>query len=256
LARITRSGATARFPALVEHIRRRPSVTTRAQPLRVWIARKGTHTRWHYDGNSLQVVNVQVRGRKRVSLISPQTPLPTFGLGQGARAGYAEISEIRTPVTFGVCEIGAGDMIFIPQHWYHSVVSLDDENLNINWVWTDTELLMRSQTPAAVREREYIAGMYLLGNVLRRFGYVPSWHDYVEAYGGQVGFGLTRELYNSVSAVAIVKRLVVELARALADGPHRRRNQQRELELNEGVRRSAYDYFQKASLATGNTVDD
>ena len=81
-------------------------------------------------------------------------------------------------------------MIFIPQHWYHSVVSLDDENLNINWVWTHTELLM------GLRPRQRFAN----GNTspawtrwetrTRRLGYVASWQEYVDTYGGAMRSGL------------------------------------------------------------------
>lgn len=234
------------MPSFVKFVKSRHSVVTRRQSMRLWISRKGTQTRWHYDGNSLQVLNVQVAGRKRFSLISPETPLTCFGFGQGARTAYADVSEIDTPIRFGVCEIASGDMIFIPQHWFHSVVSLQDENLNVNWVWTDTELLMASDTLMAIREREYLATLYVLGTWLRRLGRTPSCQEYLETYGGVMNFELTRKLYQSVSGAVIGKRCLLELSRTLADKRYRRKNQVRELEINEGVRRSAYDYFQKA----------
>jgi Cupin-like domain len=232
-------------PSLIDFLRGRSSVSTRRQSMRVWISGKGTQTRWHYDGNSLQVANIQVRGRKRFSLISPETPLTCFGFGQSARRGYIDLSEINIPVNFTICEIMAGDMIFIPQHWYHSVLSLDRENLNINWVWTDKELLMASSSLTAIREREYLATLYLLGTWLRRLGYSASWMDYLRMYGGMMDFALTRELCQSVPKRAIARRVLLEFSHALTDSRYRRLNQKKELELNKGVRRSAYDFFHK-----------
>jgi len=233
-------------PLLIKHVKSRRSVITRAQPLRLWVSRKGTHTRWHYDGNSLQVFNVQVRGRKQFSLISPDTPLSCFGFSYGAHAGYAHVFDIDAPARFAVCQISSGDMLFIPQHWFHYVLSLEDENVNINWVWTDAELLKTAHTRTAKRERERVAVLYALAIWLRRLGYTPPWLESLDSYGGAANFALTRELYNSVSSGAIAKRWLLEFSKTLADRRYRRENKRREMELNEGVPRSAYDYLRKA----------
>jgi hypothetical protein len=235
-------------PLLFKHVKGRRSVITRAQSVRLWVSRKGTHTRWHYDGNSLQVFNVQVRGRKRFSLISPHTPLTCFGFSYGAHAGYTNVFDIDAPTRFAVCEISSGDMLFIPQHWFHYVVSLEDVNLNINWVWTDTELLKSADTRTAKRERERIAVLYALATWLRRLGYSTSLLESLDTYGGAPDFALARELYNSVSSLAIAKRWLLEFSRGLADRRCKRENKRRELDLNEGVPRSAYDYLHKAEI--------
>lgn len=235
-------------PRLLEYVKSRRSVIRRAQSLRLWVSGKDVHTRWHYDGNSLQGFNVQVRGRKRFSLISPETPLTCFGFSHGAHAGYTNVFDIDAPTKFGICEISSGDMIFIPHHWFHYVVSLDDENLNVNWVWTDAELLMAADTRTAIRERERIAVLYTLANWLRRLGYSPPWLESLDTYGGATNFALTRELHKSVCSVAIAKRWLLEFSKTLADRRHRGENKQRELELNDGVPRGACDHLHKAEV--------
>jgi hypothetical protein len=239
-----------RVPPLVDYIARNRPVSTRAESVRVWISRRGTRTRWHYDGNSLQVFNVQVRGRKRWSLISPDTPLPTMGFGQGARTAYVDVADLRMPIVFTVCEAEAGDLLFVPQHWYHAVESLADDNLNINWVWTDRALLMASDTRTAVREREHMVTLHRLGTWLQRLGYSPAFLPYVETYGGAPDFAVARELGQSVSTAAVARRLLLELWYSAAGARHRRLNQARELQLNDGVRRSALDYFLKPAPHT------
>jgi cupin-like protein len=240
--RLTRQCET---PTFLSAVWTRTTVATRARAMRLWISRRGTHTRWHYDGNSLHVANVQVRGRKRFHLISPDTPLTCFAFSHGARAGYTPIFEIDTCIHFAVCDITAGDMIFIPQHWSHYVVSLDEDNINVNWVWTDTELLKQSASPAAIRERECVAVMYLLERGLRILGRSSPSSMYLESYGGSKDFELARGIFKSLPVTAVLRRCLVELSRMRTDRRYRRRMQEQELAVNEGIRRNAYDYFHK-----------
>ena len=43
--------------------------------VRVWFNPAGHMTPWHYDGHSLHVFNLQLKGKKRWTIVSPDTPL-------------------------------------------------------------------------------------------------------------------------------------------------------------------------------------
>lgn len=93
----------------------------------LWIGPRGTVTPWHHDlTNNLLL---QIRGRKRVSLVSSaQTGLMRnhrhcFSLF-GGDAGFSAAPEQERPRAMEV-EIGPGDILFIPVGWWHHVTGLE-----------------------------------------------------------------------------------------------------------------------------------
>ena len=92
-----------------------------------WLGPKGTITPWHHDlTNNLLV---QIRGRKRVTLASvTQTPLmqnfhhcySSFG----GMAGLDHLPPAERPKTLS-CDLGPGDILFIPIGWWHHVEGLE-----------------------------------------------------------------------------------------------------------------------------------
>lgn len=92
-----------------------------------WLGPRGTITPWHHDlTNNLLV---QIRGRKRVTLASPsQTPRMRNHThcysGFGGEADLSHLSDADRPRTV-TCEIGPGDILFLPIGWWHHVEALD-----------------------------------------------------------------------------------------------------------------------------------
>src|SRR5262249_9050353 len=73
---VSMRAAAIREPALVSESRKRRPPRERKRATRLWMSDKGSHTPWHYDGNCVDIFNVQVTGRKRFTLVSPDTPIP------------------------------------------------------------------------------------------------------------------------------------------------------------------------------------
>ena len=124
-----------KIPEIVKRVLNLPEVSLRALPFRIFMQPKGNHTLPHYDGNSLCGFNLQIAGRKKWTITSPQTPLPTSPfnfLGSVHRDfQYSECTH-----TYYEFETVPGDLLFLPRYWFHEVVSLEEFNLNLNWVFT------------------------------------------------------------------------------------------------------------------------
>jgi len=104
-----------------------------------WMGPKGTITPWHHD--LTQNFLLQVRGTKRVTLAAPEeTPrmrnhLHCFSQW-GTRTDFS--GEPDAPHTLQ-CDIGPGDMLFLPVGWWHHVEAL---SMTIgmsftNFVWSN-----------------------------------------------------------------------------------------------------------------------
>ncbi|HEX6244268.1 MAG TPA: cupin-like domain-containing protein [Polyangiales bacterium] len=210
-------------PRLVEDLRQLQAPLERARSRRLWMSAGGERTPWHYDGNSLEIFNAQVVGRKRFTLVSPHTPidLGAFSLlGRKPEAMPEELlSEAHDYTSF---ELRAGELLYLPRHWFHFVESLDSFNANVNWVWTD----LRSgslDNPVSRRELELVAGLYPLFALERRlvaFGralglprlrvqhYSP---EYTAAYGGARDFEVPRSFLRQRGPLRALRALLREL---------------------------------------------
>lgn len=144
------------LPEIVDKAIDCDDVFARQLVMRIWVHQQNNISSWHYDANMVSVFNVQVTGRKKWDLISPETPLTcypytTFAIldGQGDAVFH---NKIYTRFT-----LNQGDMLFIPPLWFHQVEACEPENINLNWVFTKRETQTVSKTFKRDFERYYIA---------------------------------------------------------------------------------------------------
>jgi hypothetical protein len=108
---------------------------------KLWLGSAGTRSGWHYD--SCDNFLAQVIGSKHVLLGSPHEPAVFY-----PRASTINNSEVdadapdleRFPkyatTTLYEAVLNAGDIIYMPAGWWHSLRSLEP-SVNVNWVFGD-----------------------------------------------------------------------------------------------------------------------
>jgi hypothetical protein len=242
--------ADYQVPSFQQRLHEAHQTLRRENSARLWIAARGTRTRWHYDGNGVNGFNVQVKGGKRFFLVSPETPLPCASFSFFCRAGYDEPERVLgANYNFAAVELHEGDMLFLPQQWAHYVESLDDFNANINWVWSDVTSYP-VDAAGCLRERECVACLGWVTRVLDRLGFEKLWLvNYIRNYGGLRDFELARQFAKSTPLPKLLARLTTELL-GLVHGPWTSQKlRAAEMTLNGGVRRNALDFFQKSPKA-------
>lgn len=135
-------------PDVVDQLMDPEQAFLRDNCVRIWFNPGGHITPWHYDGHSLHVFNLQLKGKKRWTIVAPETPLPCTPFSHTVVTKRPRLDNKRL-LTFDLDE---GDMLFLPRYWYHYVESMGEMNINVNWV------LMPKQSPApsatATREAE------------------------------------------------------------------------------------------------------
>lgn len=161
-------------PRLVRQVLASDKVCVRAKPMRLWAHPRGHYTLFHYDGNSLDSFNLQLQGRKKWRVVSPQTPLPLvpFGLPSVVSRSF---HPSPSRYDFAQFELSPGEMLYLPRYWSHDVESMEDLNLNVNWVWTPRA---PSFSVIGRREAELLA-LRQAFPILERIG-----HDHLVDYGG------------------------------------------------------------------------
>ena len=93
--------------------------------LRVWKHNAKNLTRWHYDGNGADLLNISLQGKKRFYLAPPNS-LPVYPLTNIAwKYDFQDTHQV---------EIQPGDMLFLPAYWFHKVLTLEDNTININYM--------------------------------------------------------------------------------------------------------------------------
>ncbi len=137
------------------HWRRLETDLSLERPIRFWRASEGHTTPWHYDGNALDVVNIQLSGAKHFTLVSPDHELPWIRFLPISTLAYEDARAPTAQVT-----LEGGDLIFIPRFWSHLVRGVDETSYNINWVWTDSAFA--ADSVVAAREAERLAAISLL----------------------------------------------------------------------------------------------
>jgi len=137
---------------------------------KLWLQPAGNLTPFHFDGNSLCGLNLQLLGRKRWTIVSPETPLPmlTFSHWARTRKNFEPKSSRYKTTTFVT---QPGDLLFTPRYWCHRVEALEPTNANLNWVYTPS--LPDSTTTLGRREFEMV-GLIRDFPTARRLGLLAS----------------------------------------------------------------------------------
>ncbi|MFZ0485901.1 MAG: cupin-like domain-containing protein [Arenicellales bacterium] len=185
------------------------------RPLRFWQAEGGHQTPWHYDGNALDVVNVQLAGSKRFTLAPPNRELPWIRFLPVSTLAYDDADVPMQQVI-----LNAGDLIFIPRFWSHRVQALETVNRNVNWVWTDSEFT--ADSAVAVREAERLAAVRKLdeSGSLDRFltDYeAKSLRQELHSFAGRQNVNLVSRMLGTVAPARVDARIDIELANESTD---------------------------------------
>jgi hypothetical protein len=216
---------------------------------RLWTSSSRTFTAWHYDGHSLDGLNCSVLGRKRWTLVSPETPLPWFAFSQASRKGNEPLDDSeKRDLNWSQFELAAGDLLLLPRHWFHHVQSLADWNVNLNWTWTDRSVPLNTKT--SIREIEMVALRYCISRLRSPYVRKASKSNYVESYGGAENFEMAREFLARTGYLRLIPRLFMELG-AMPSRRTLRKSRQMRTALNDGVPRSAGDYWVKKRQRAG-----
>lgn len=89
---------------------------------RFWEHNRGHVTRWHYDGDGVQVINICLSGSKKFDFSPPSSAI-TFP--------FTHIAMLEPTVIQSVV-INKGDILFFPSFWYHRVTCLQDDTITYN----------------------------------------------------------------------------------------------------------------------------
>ena len=89
---------------------------------RFWDHNRGHVTRWHFDGDGVQVLNICLTGSKLFEFASPGTVpfIPFTNL------------PLASPKTEQRTIIHPGDVLFFPSFWFHKVTCLEDSTITYN----------------------------------------------------------------------------------------------------------------------------
>ncbi len=237
-------------PAILSHLQRTCELQFREHPVRVWIAGRKTRSGWHYDGNSLDSLNVQVKGRKRFALLSPETPLGCYAFDSLVlRQMYAGTRLLNAHHDYTIFDLAAGDMLFLPRYWFHTVESQHDVNINLNWVWTDLDTAA-GPSRTATRERECVAVRLWVRRTIDRLRcrQIPRG---LAQYGNSEGIEVPDRFYRETPSHRLLLRAALELATIPPGWIARRRKRRMERELHGGVKRTRDDYFKRSEPAGG-----
>lgn len=135
-------------PAIVDELMDPDSAFLRENCVRIWFNPLGHITPWHYDGHSLHVFNLQLKGKKRWTIVAPETPL---GCTPFSHTVVTKRPSLKGKRVYQF-DLDDGDMLFLPRYWYHYVESLGEMNINVNWVLMPKAQPVASAT--ATREAE------------------------------------------------------------------------------------------------------
>ncbi len=185
------------------------------RPVRFWDSPKGHKTPWHYDGNALEVINVQLTGSKRFTLTSPDHELPYVRFQPISSLAYEDATAPALEVT-----LQAGDLIYVPRFWSHRVQALGESNRNVNWVWTDSQFM--ADSCVARREAERLAAVRKLDETGKLEALLtPHEAEYLRyeagAFGGSQHASLTARMQDHLTPSRVEERIEIELANKPAD---------------------------------------
>ncbi len=132
-------------PDIINELLDFADVFPRNELMRIWAHPQGNVSSWHYDANMVNVFNVQITGRKEWFLVSPETPLDCYPFTSFAIMDNNDEKIFKDKIYTHVI-LNQGDMLYIPPLWFHKVISLEKENLNLNWIFTKRKTNVVSKT--------------------------------------------------------------------------------------------------------------
>ena len=144
-------GSDYEVPGLVNDLLDRGCTFPPEKGTRIWLNSKNNVSHWHYDSNIECVFNAQVKGFKEWTLVSPRTPLACYPF-----SNFAIVEDHRKSLRdkhYTTFVLNQGDMLYVPPLWFHRVKGLDEENINLNWVFTKRKTRVSSKTLAREIER-------------------------------------------------------------------------------------------------------
>lgn len=111
-----------------------------------WLSPEGTRSWLHYDSGGVHNLNVQIMGRKRVTLFSPNElhrlypfPLRSSRAFNFSRVNVEEPDYTKYPLFADAAHmegvLGPGDCLFLPAFWFHTFKGEGELNSNINFWW-------------------------------------------------------------------------------------------------------------------------
>ena len=188
-------------PPLVDRLMNPKEAFLRENCVRVWFNPRGHVTPWHYDGHSLHVFNLQLKGQKRWTIIAPETPPICTPFSHTTLFKHVSLDGKR----HYQFDLNEGDMLFLPRYWFHYVESEGEMNINVNWV------LMPKSQPAATRTAKREAEMMWLKQRLEPV--LPGQaRRTVKTYAGK-GHEAVSAITDHVSSASALRRAIIELSR-------------------------------------------
>jgi lysine-specific demethylase 8 len=112
-----------------------------------WFSGPGVRTWLHYDNNGCHNLNAQITGEKECLLFAPAEidrlyPFSPDGPNPAHNCSAVDVEapDLEKFPAFGGAralraELAAGDLLFIPAWWSHTVVPRGDFNSNVNFWW-------------------------------------------------------------------------------------------------------------------------
>jgi len=168
-------GSDYDIPDVINMLLRSTKIFPQRKNTRIWINSRNNTSHWHYDSSLESVFNVQIKGRKEWYLISPQTPPHCYPYTNLVL--LEDDRKILKDKIFTCFILNVGDLLYIPPLWFHKITSLEQENINLNWVMTKKKTKIISRT--LIREIE----RYSFDNYFRyhKFTAVRYMHTKIDA---------------------------------------------------------------------------
>lgn len=179
---------------------------TKNRFIRLWSNVKGDRTLLHADANGLFVFNLQVLGRKRWKIYSPDTKFKMYSFTNIPILKYNKYipSGLQNEeISFFLEE---GDMLFLPAYWYHGVETISDYSVNLNWIGTRKTPLLNN---AIARENR----LFKIMIPLSKLDYFSRLVDltcgsmeehYIDNFGGSGGRAFLKQRIKGTSLLSAI----------------------------------------------------
>jgi hypothetical protein len=114
---------------IIENIKNDKNILLNKKSIRIWKHNKNNLTKWHYDGNGVDIFNISIQGLKEFYLSKPGSidVYPLSNIGYYHIDSKEEYKIILNP----------GEMLYIPAFWFHKVITLKDDTININYFFVN-----------------------------------------------------------------------------------------------------------------------